>query len=971
MMTLSHVNTTGACALLLLIGLPAASQPHSTIGKRRQPTPIRLGADRLRPTGWPLRHLPNPEGTLLATTERFRVCLWHLPAGTVAQDVPLPRAREVDPLLWSPDGRLLILREWQLDGEFYFSIFDSKAGDARVLAHIPAERKPNGPFIPDVDFLQWAFWFHAEKRDVLHLKRPTYTPSYQWLMEWIDHRLLTKVAGPMLATGHEDGTIRLWRNNPVREIRRIQAHKQAVEHLISSPDGRFLLSVAIPGGLGGATDVGERTARRDLCLWDVQTGQRTSSFSAPIGYLSDIKFSPDGRILAALRQSRRLWIWDTKAGGPYQSVRLPISQVTAFAFSRDGKAIALARLGKPVDCFDLAGQRLLHRLRTGDQYVDSLHWLPDNRSLLLGGRSIELWDAPSGKELAPGVGHRSQVDALQFSRDGHFLASRDITDAWRVWSLPDGESLPVFGGEQARQALRCQFETGERNILTLEPNGDIQRWSLPPSTSRRPRQVFTPGTLADWPARNRSSSEDVLTFSPEWTMAALCGSGGDMHILHLRTGRRVFLPFRNPHSATQWRFSPDETVLAIRTQEDQIIRLWDLRSHKQIAQFEGNEGWDTHLLFSPDSRFFCFPKGDSIQLYDLKQRRRQELGDHRGVQQLAFAPSGSALLTVDARSRLRLWDLRSRKVLRIGVTDGELWLAGQHPHDGESLLTSEVFSDSERRIRLFDPVTGIGVVPLADALRSFEDSKIAVSPDRRIIALGYYDVTLYDRYSGREVGRLPRTHRGNVTALAFSPPGALLAVGASDSSIYLWDWKEVCGLCGGQRTTLSDAQLIRCWHALASEDPRPAFAAIGMLRATPAQTLPFLFHRLHSVSESELQHVHRLVADLDSEDFQTREQASDHLRQGMRGEWVPLLHQQVGVKSSLEAANRLQQVLTKTNNFAFSPGMLRRVRAVHLLEEIGSKEASELLGRLAKGSPNAPLTTEAHYARQRMAKKVN
>lgn len=122
------------------------------------------------------------------------------------------------------------------------------------------------------------------------------------------------------------------------------------------------------------------------------------------------------------------------------------------------------------------------------------------------------------------------------------------------------------------------------------------------------------------------------------------------------------------------------------------------------------------------------------------------------------------------------------------------------------------------------------------------------------------------------------------------------------------------------------------------------------------------------MSEAELRPLRRLIEELDSDDFRTREQASARFRPSIPGEWVPLVLHEVAENPSLEVVGRLQHLLTNNANFAFSPAMLRRLRAVYLLEEIGSAEAKSLLAALAKGSEYAPLTSEARRALDRMRK---
>ncbi len=922
----------------------------------------------------------NPQGNLLATSEQFRVCVWNLPAGTAACEISLPRADFVEPLLWSADGEQLLVLENHRNGDGHFSVVNVKTGHIRSLdGELPkaVDPKTGHPADWDKECASWALRSWAEKSNPRDPKPLWFGPRGR-LVETpsgSEFKRTASVAGRLLATGHQDGSIRLWQNYPLREVRRIQAHKQAIQYLVSSPDGRLLLSQETPPWSGKTTSLAERRrSPQVLCLWDVQTGKRWASFPAPDDSIADVQFIPNGRALAVLDHSRQLWVWDVKTGRPYQEARLPISGIGAFAFSRDGNSLALARKSEVVELIDLKSQRPTRRLRTNSAFIQQLIFLSDNRTLLASDRSeIGLWDIQSGKEHNLGEGHRWPASALQFSPDGRLLSSADGWGRLLVWSVAERASLPLFHGERTRQTIAYHLHADGRSLLTLEPTGDIRRWPLSEKPTSGAQKLFHVSQVAALPYSSRHYWARFLNFSPGWNSGAYRRPGGDMYVMDLRTGRRSYLPFIDTSLAeTQWLFSPDEKVLAIRTADDRLIRLWDLERGKVITQFEGDAGPDTTLLFSPDSRLFAYTKVNSVRRYDLKRKlplpELVGIGEHSN---LAFDPTGRTLLTVKGGETVRLWDLRSRKLLRSGLRpERDSWLGGLEPIPQEHVLMATVFVDTEKRNRLHDPVTGIGVVSQINPPGLSDIPHLVTSPDGRIIAAGRYDVTLLDRYTGKVLGQLPHARRGTVSALAFSPSGDRLAVAAGDSCIYLWDWKEVCGLHDPRKLTLSDAELTRCWHALASDDPRPAFAAMGLLRSSPAQTLSFLRRHLQPVTDDELRPVRGLVADLDSDDFRTRQQASARLRQEMRGEWVPLLHHEVAENPSLEASTRLQDVLTRTSNFAYSPAMLRRIRAVHLLEEIGSAEATALLSHLAKGSDHAPLTSEARRAVERLRERA-
>ena len=63
---------------------------------------------------------------------------------------------------------------------------------------------------------------------------------------------------------------------------------------------------------------------------------------------------------------------------------------------------------------------------------------------------------------------------------------------------------------------------------------------------------------------------------------------------------------------------------------------------------------------------------------------------------------------------------------------------------------------------------------------------------------------------------------------------------------------------------------------------------------------------------------------------------------------------------------RLRKILEKVNTADPPPERLRHLRAVEVLEDIGSPEAREVLRRLARGTPQAWLTRASRDALGRL-----
>ncbi|MGH7223239.1 MAG: hypothetical protein ACRELF_08425, partial [Gemmataceae bacterium] len=106
------------------------------------------------------------------------------------------------------------------------------------------------------------------------------------------------------------------------------------------------------------------------------------------------------------------------------------------------------------------------------------------------------------------------------------------------------------------------------------------------------------------------------------------------------------------------------------------------------------------------------------------------------------------------------------------------------------------------------------------------------------------------------------------------------------------------------------------------------------------------------------------IADLDDGDFAVREKASRELRElGVEAELV--LRRAAAEKVTLEVRRRLEQILASDEMKHPSGASLRKVRAVQVLERIGTPAARELLVEWSRGDADAWLTQEAKASLRR------
>ena len=82
------------------------------------------------------------------------------------------------------------------------------------------------------------------------------------------------------------------------------------------------------------------------------------------------------------------------------------------------------------------------------------------------------------------------------------------------------------------------------------------------------------------------------------------------------------------------------------------------------------------------------------------------------------------------------------------------------------------------------------------------------------------------------------------------------------------------------------------------------------------------------------------------------------------------LRRLVESKPSVEAGRRAEELLDKLRGGRASGELLRSLRAVEVLEDVGTPQARHLLNTLAGGTPEARLTREAKASSRRLARKT-
>jgi hypothetical protein len=330
---------------------------------------------------------------------------------------------------------------------------------------------------------------------------------------------------------------------------------------------------------------------------------------------------------------------------------------------------------------------------------------------------------------------------------------------------------------------------------------------------------------------------------------------------------------------------------------------------------------------------------------------------------IAFSPDGRRLLTAGQDGAVRQWQSATGTALsHFSVGHALPGGSATFSLDGTMVATE----GHDRAARLWDLRSG--KQQAAFTLPMGSSRCLALSPDSRFLASCYKGIRVWEVASGKEIRRFDVPFPDAVHSVAFSLDSRTLFTGMEDSTVLVWDLVPPATAFGLPQRGSDTRELEGLRHALAGEDGAKVYAAVCALVAVPRQAVPFLQARLQPVSPVEPRRLERLIAELDSDVFRIRQEATAALDQlGVLAEGA--LRRALGGKPSLETRQRVEQLLSRPVGPIASPTRLRSLRAIQVLERIGSQEARQVLAALAGGVPEARETREAKASLDRLAQR--
>jgi WD40 repeat protein len=583
----------------------------------------------------------------------------------------LALAFEQDGTLWSVEEPG-VLRSWDLAGQ-------RPTGEALPLDEVAT-----------VWAFNWAGRLLAAASDELSVYE---VASGVQLAGWPQPCWVTAVAfwpgTQMLATGHDDGLVRIWDWASRRLVRQMTGHQGPVSALAFGPDGRSLASAS---------------EDRTIGVWDAETGKRTGVLQGHTDRIPALAWHPDGKRLVSAGWDTTARVWDVARGEPIILLNSHAAQVHALAFTPDGSLLACADSSNAIHVWTLDGYREREVVREQGNEIRLLAFSPDGQTLVWGGsdREIHVWQAQQGQGLPFLADPSLARSTLTVSPDGR-----------RLVSLAGGGDLRVWDTETTHSTGVAFQDAPALHTFAASPDGQWIAAGL-----KTPDQGKPPAVAPDGPPA-----------AGLWQAA---------------TGQRQLWLEGQAGPVTALAFAPDSRLLASAGFQSSDVWLWQVPSGEPLVLLNGAvDGCSVgEVLFHPAGKLLAVSGIDwlstsgadgEVAIWDVEERRPVQTFPG-GATRLAFHPTGRLLAAASLRQTIRVWDLDTGKLAceLKGHTEGVTALV--YSPDGKWLVSGS----DDRALRLWDSSSGEprAILELDRPIRA-----LAFSPDGRYIYTGSANTT--------------------------------------------------------------------------------------------------------------------------------------------------------------------------------------------------------------------------------------
>lgn len=758
-------------------------------------------------------------------------------------------------------------------------------------------------------------------------------------------------------------TIHIWDTTTGKKLKRLDGPGpgRQVNYMYFSPDNKTLA-------------VGSNVTTLTLWDWkDAKSDDHTVPSQRPAGPAGvfvgsdgtcQATFSPDSKLLAVSTSSQDpLTIWDVAAGKLLRNID---AQAACFAFSTDNKRLAVVNRQTPpsVRIYDVSNGKLLLNAPMAAAKAATTTWFwwvtwsPDDRTLAASDTTgVALIDAKTGKELRrlQGPGAALQRE-LYFSPDGQMVAGMaQSAGRLNIWDVATGKDMhPELGS--GGDATAAAYSADGRHFATGSAYGGLEIWDV--ATGRT-------GPTLQAPTGNRFLRD--LSFAEGGRTLIAGFQNGTLEYYDVATGKLT----RQVDLNTLRKGSP---------QYPQFIAFSSLSDGQRLISLEFVSGgqqainqvsiWDTHLGKPPVSH--TFPQGQPYY-FGTNTGLWAAFGDYVALR------TAAGIVVVDGRSGSAQLRVRGTWGSPLAASPDGRFLAAPDQQAGRRfpggmvtiidgrVVRSNPVPRKDAAVHIFETASGKEVVKLTTG--SIEHLALA-GDGRTLVTSDATGLRIWDLRTRQQRGQIHfpvdlavQAGQSPINGLYLSPDGQTAITPVAGGTCLIWRLPSQPRVAA--KAPLSDAEADKLWEAIEGDDAAKAYSAMWRFADSSDAAVAVVRRHMKPATRDDPKRVQRLLRDLDGKHFRVREAASRDLA-ALGDAVAPELRRALEKNPPLEVRRRLLILLNQSGSQMPPPETIQSLRAVQILEDVGTPTARALLQQMAAGAGALAQARAAQAALERL-----
>lgn len=450
-------------------------------------------------------------------------------------------------------------------------------------------------------------------------------------------------AGYRLASGGEDGKVRIWDLHKRRSVATLDAHVSVVRSLSYSPERRLLLSASR-----------DKTA----ILWDARLWQQQSTV-AVLETIESAGFLGSGGFFYTGGDTARLRIWYTKSGNELTQEQTPGAEMEAvvdvlhhtgspFLLSVRADQTLILHSLEPLTAGLIQGAQqiaplpVLRRISgTHDEVIDFAYIGADRNLLALATnlediRLITLEAARNGShsesayfgaDVALLKGHSDIIITLSVDWSGHWLATGAKDNTAKLWRLDPAHndytcyatftghaesigavSLPSATPPVGSKEYNEPLNHAPKFLITGSQDKTVKRWDIGAQAGKVPRAAYTRK------AHDKDINAIATSHSAASPLFASASQDRTVKVWDVDSGEAIGVLRGHKRGVWSVAFSPPG-MPALTTSEsggassakgmvvtgsgDKTVRIWSLNDYSCLRTFEGHANSVLKVIWLP------------------------------------------------------------------------------------------------------------------------------------------------------------------------------------------------------------------------------------------------------------------------------------------------------------------------------------------------------------------------------------